>query len=159
MEITATTFGNILQKTKNKTKTMRKLLLSISFLLIFSNCSNSNDSETNTYKGLWIINSITPEIPSDPNQPDCRMMNDQIFFNDLNYMIWSYPKPDHNGSYKQPCQSGFSQEIYDFKDVNGSLKIYERNTAIEKNWKIELNSGLLKVTRGDIVTVYKKSNS
>ncbi|MGZ9675282.1 hypothetical protein [Flavobacterium sp. GNP001] len=138
---------------------MRKLLLSISYLLIFSNCSNSNDLETKTYKGLWKINSITPEIPSDPNQPDCRMMNDQIFFNDLNNMIWSYPKPDQNGSYKQPCQSGFLQEIYDFKDVNGSLKIYERNTAIEKNWKIELNNGFLKITRGDVVTEYKRSNS
>ena len=139
-----------------------KTSIYILLLLIFSNCSNSDDKENkaviNSYKGLWIINSITPEIPSDPNQPDCRMMNDQIFFNDLNNMIWSYPKPDWNGSYKQPCQSGFSQEIYGFKVVNGLLEIYEINTTKEKNWKIELNNGFLKVTRGDTVTIYKKSN-
>jgi hypothetical protein len=139
---------------------MRKLLLCLSFLLllIFSNCSNSEDSVTNRYKGLWIINSITPEIPSDPNQPDCRMMNDQIFFDGLNNMTWSYPKPDHNGSYKQPCDTGFLQERYGFKVVNGLLKVYETNTTKEINWIIELNNGLLKVTRGDVITVYKKSN-
>lgn len=135
-----------------------KTSIFILLLLIFSNCSNSDNSETNAYKGLWIINSITPEIPSDPNQPDCRMLNDQIFFDGLNNMRWSYPKPDHNESYKQPCQSGFSSETYDFKDVNGVLKIYKKNTTIEKNWQIELNNGFLKVTRGDVVTVYKKSN-
>lgn len=137
-----------------------KTSIYILLLLIFSNCSNSDDKENealiNSYKGLWKINSITPEIPSDPNQPDCRMMNDQIFFSDLNNMIWSYPKPDWNKSYQQPCQSGFSQEIYDFKVVNGLLKIYEKNTTIEKNWNIELTNGLLKVTRGATITIYKK---
>lgn len=135
-----------------------KTSIYILLLFIFSNCSNSDDSEINAYEGLWIINSITPEIPSDPNQPDCRMMNDQIFFDVLNNMTWSYPKPDHNGSYKQPCQSGFIEEVYKYKGVNGVLKIYEKNTEIEKKWEIELNNGFLKVTRGNVVTVYKKSN-
>jgi hypothetical protein len=135
-----------------------KTLIYIIFLFIFSNCSNSDDTNLNPYKGLWQISNITPEIPSDPNQPDCRMMNDQIFFNDFNNLIWSYPKPDGDGSYQQPCQWGLTHEMYDFKVVNGLLKIYEENTTKEKNWKFELNNGFLKVTRGDVVTVYKKSN-
>ena len=122
------------------------------------NCS-SDSNNSNEYKGLWIIKSITPEIPSNPNQPDCRMMNDQIFFSDFGTLTWYYPLPDSNGSYNQPCQNGIDGSFFDYKKINGEIKIYQQNTNIQVNWSFQINGNEITVTRPNSITVYEKYNN
>lgn len=118
-------------------------LLLVFFLI---NCNSDSNSNENPYRGLWIIQSITPEIISNPNQPDCRLLNDQISFNDFNNMSWSYPLPDSNGSYNQPCQNGFGQEVYNYQINDNTVSIYDQTSNVLINWSFELNGNLLKVT-------------
>jgi hypothetical protein len=106
-----------------------------------------------------MIKSTVPEIISNPNQPDCRLMNDQIFISDFGTLSWSYPLPDSNGSYSQPCQSGSSSEYYDCGISNNQLKIYTLHTDNEVNWTFQLNDNLLTVTRPNSTTVYEKYNN
>ena len=134
----------------------RVVLLFLAFL--FLNCSSDSNNSVN-YNGLWIIKSIVPEIVSDPNQPDCRLMNDQVFISDFGTLSWSYPLPDSNGSYSQPCQSGSNSEFYDYKKINNQLKIYTIHTTTEVNWSFQLNGNLLTVTRPNSTTVYEKYNN
>ena len=132
------------------------VLLFLAFL--FLNCS-SDSNNSNEYSGLWMIKSIVPEIVSNPNQPDCRLMNDQIFISDFGTLSWTYPLPDSNGSYSQPCQSGSNSEFYDCKKSNNQLKIYILHSATEVNWSFQLNGNLLTVTRPNSTTVYEKYNN
>jgi len=132
------------------------ILLFLAFL--FLNCS-SDSNNSNEYSGLWMIKSIVPEIVSNPNQPDCRLMNDQIFISDFGTLSWTYPLPDSNGSYSQPCQSGSNSEFYDCKKSNNQLKIYILHTATEVNWSFQLNGNLLTVIRPNSTTVYEKYNN
>jgi hypothetical protein len=131
----------------------RIFILFLSFFL--TNCS-SDSNNSSSYNGLWIIKSRIPEIISNPNQPDCRMLNDQIFISDLGTLSWTYPLPDSNGSYSQPCQSGSNSEFYDYKKMNNQLKIYTIHTTTEVNWSFQLNGNLLTVTRPNSTTVYEK---
>jgi hypothetical protein len=122
------------------------------------NCSSDSDN-SKEYSGLWMIKSTVPEIISNPNQPDCRLMNDQIFISDFGTLSWSYPLPDSNGSYSQPCQSGSNSEYYDCRISNNQLKIYTLHTDNEVNWTFQLNVNLLTVTRPNSTTVYEKYNN
>jgi len=134
----------------------RIFIVLISFFLM--NCS-SDSNNSNEYSGLWMIKSIVPEIVSNPNQPDCRLMNDQIFISDFGTLSWSYPLPDSNGSYSQPCQSGSNSEFYDCRKSNNQLKIYTLHTENQVNWTFQLNGNLLTVTRPNSTTVYEKYNN
>ncbi|MGL2964282.1 hypothetical protein ACSVH2_10730 [Flavobacterium sp. RSB2_4_14] len=137
---------------------MKSRILFIFISVLFINCS-SETNNSGEYRSLWIIKSISPEIPSNPNQPDCRLMNDQIFFSDFGTLTWSYPLPDSNGSYSQPCQSGSNAEYFDYKKVGGEIKIYEPNTNTEVNWDFQLVDNLITVTRPNSITVYEKYNN
>lgn len=131
----------------------RIFILFISLFLL--NCSSDSNNSSNYY-GLWIIKSRIPEIISNPNQPDCRLLNDQIFISDFGTLSWSFPLPDSDGSYSQPCQSGSNSEFYDYKKTNNQLKIYTINTTTEVNWSFQLNGNLLTVIRPNSATVYEK---
>jgi hypothetical protein len=126
--------------------------------LFLVNCSSNSDYSSN-YNGLWKIKSRIPEIVSNPNQPDCRLLNDQIFISEFGTLSWTYPLPDSNGSYFQPCQSGSNSEFYDYKKINNELKIYSTNTTTEINWNFQLNGNLLTVSRPNSTTVYEKNNN
>ncbi len=136
-------------------KKISTFIFIISLILMFG-CSK--EDENPFVRTWWLIQSISPEIESDPNQPDCRMMNDQIFFNDIQQLIWTHPLPDHNGSYDQPCDDGLESQRYKYKVSGSKITIYDEVNNNEVNWDIIVDGDLMTVTRGNTITIYKKTS-
>lgn len=121
-----------------------------------SSCSNDDNSDINEqYLGNWKIESISPEIESDPNSPSCRLINDNLFFNDTGTMFWTRSALNRNGNYDQPC---FDKIIsnYDYNVNNSQLKLFNKDDGSEIEWTYIIDQDLLTINRIDTITIYKK---
>jgi hypothetical protein len=133
---------------------LNKLILFTSILILYS-CNKDDDSENDRVLGLWKISSIDPLIDSNPNYPDCRMLNDQIFFNELGDMYWNYPKPDLIGTFNQPCNNGHESSVYNYTVNGNSITLKDSQTNLNVEWTLIINdNNSITITRPNSVTIY-----
>lgn len=134
---------------------MKQILILLSIIFLF-NCSKDNQTSSMYFSNSWTIQSITPNIDSNPNRPDCRLLNDQLYFNDIGQMFWTHAVPNANGDFNQPCKTVI--ETYDYTN-SSSIKIFDIDNGAEINWSFEVNDDYLTVTRPSTVTIYRKSEN
>ena len=133
-------------------KVCNQLLLLVA---IFMFGCNKADNLKQDLLGLWIIESIAPTIHSDPNQPDCRLTIDYIFFNTFDYAQWNRAATNEFGTFSQPCQNQHMMS-YNYSTKRGVLRLFDFDTNIEIDWSVTIDDDILSIERADTLTIYRK---
>lgn len=138
-------------------KVNQKIILVViaSFSVLSCSKDDPNVELTKQYLGNWKLESISPTIESIQNSKSCRLLNDNLFFNDTGTMYWTRAAKNSNGNYNQPCFDNIIT-AYDFKIINSELKLFDKDNGDEIDWSYVLNKDLLTINRIDTITIYKK---